>query len=131
LYDQTLTAVNPSNVKYETRLRLGEPFQPSSRYPQGEPPVRYPDLTTIPGFIENPAQDAADVNNLLLRNVETVSRNVSEDAPFGRAPIGFESFGKIEFQKDKSGTLPPKDKTDRIVYPYEPLRGFYPMTGWD
>lgn len=131
LYDTTLTAVNPPNVFYKTQLRLQEPFQPSSIYPIGEPPVRYPDLTTVPGFLEDPAQDDADLRNLLIRNAQTVASNTTEDAPLGRAPVGFEAFGKIEFQKDKNGTLPSTDRVERIVYPYEPLRGYYPMTGWD
>jgi hypothetical protein len=131
LYDQTLTAINPPNVFYRTELRLQEPFQPSSMYPIGEPPVRYPDLTTVPGFLDNPAQDETDLRHLLVRNAQRVSENVTYEEPFGRAPVGFESFGKLDFQKDKTGTLPGREAVQRIIYPYEPLRGTYPMTGWD
>jgi hypothetical protein len=93
--------------------------------------VRYPDLTTVPGYLDNPAEDETDLNYLLLRNIQRVSENTDPAEPLGRAPNNFESYGKIDYQKDKTGDMPVREKIDRIIFPYEPLRGTYPMTGWD
>lgn len=131
LYDQTLTAVNPPNVFHRVELRMEEPFQPSSRYPIGEPPVRYPDLTTVPGFLENPMEDAVDVRYQAERMAQQTADNTTEAEPLGRAPVGWDSYGKITYQKDKTGTLPNREQIQRIVYPYAPLRGTYPMEGWE
>lgn len=131
LYDRTLTAVNPPNVFHQTEVRLQEPFQPSSRYPQGEPPVRYPDLTTIPGWLDNPMEDAVDIRYQAGRLAERVAGNSTYEEPLGREPNGWDAYGKIDYQKNKNGTLPSREKTERIIYPYAPLRGVYPMEGWD
>jgi len=131
LYDDVLTSVNPPNVFHKVEVRMQEPFQPSSRYPIAEPPVRYPDLTTIPGFLENPMEDAVDVRYQAGRLAQRVADNTSAENPLGRPPVGWETYGDIAYQKDKTGSLPSSERVERIVYPYAPLRGTYPMEGWE
>lgn len=128
LYDRALTAVNPPNVQQEFRVRMMEPFQPPSRYPEGFPPVRYPDITTLPGFLDNPLEDNRDV---LYMQDRLIQKRASQ-APVvgGDWPYNWDAYGKITYQKDKNGTLPRQEAIERIKYPYEPLRGYYPMEGW-
>lgn len=131
LYDGVFTSINPPNVFHNVDMRMVEPFQPPSRYPQNRPPVRYPDLTTVPGFLEDPREDAVDVRYQAGRTAERIAENTSELEPLGRAPVGFEAYGTIAHQKNKNGTLPNTEKTERIIYPYAPLTGYYPMEGWN
>lgn len=128
LYDRALTAVNPSNVFTQFHVRLTEPFQPSSRYPEGQPPVRYPDLTSLPGFLNNPLEDDRDI--LIHHNKMAMERAAQAPVVGGEWPYSWDSYGKIAYQKDKMGTLPTRERVERIRYPYEPLRGYYPMEGW-
>ena len=52
LYQQTLTNARPANVISQFNARMGEPFQVDPNPPH-MPPVRYPDLFTIPGVMNN------------------------------------------------------------------------------
>lgn len=128
LYDRALTAVNPPNVQQEFRVRMMEPFQPSSRYPEGIPPVRYPDITTLPGFLDNPLEDTRDI--LYMQDRLMQKRAAQAPVVGGDWPYNWDAYGKIAYQKDKNGTLPRQEVVERIKYPYEPLRGYYPMEGW-
>lgn len=65
LYDRTLTAVNPANVQIKKTATVPIPFQPASVFPLGRPPVRYPDVTTIPGFVSDPREDETELRNIL------------------------------------------------------------------
>jgi hypothetical protein len=129
LYDRAFTAINAPNVFSQFVARTQEPFQPSSRYPEGQPPVRYPDITTLPGFLENPLEDNRDI--LIVENRMMQKRAAQAPVLGGEYPYNWDAYGKIAFQKDRMGTLPPAEKAERIKYPYEPLRGYYPMEGWN
>lgn len=65
LYDRTLTAVNPANVHLKKTATVPIPFQPPSILPLGQPPIRYPDVTTIPGFMSDPREDESELRNIL------------------------------------------------------------------
>jgi len=75
VYDKGLTAVNAPNVEHQSQVQMMQPFQPSSRYPIGQPPVRYPDVTTTPGFMDNPAEDDMDARNVAERMADSYNHN--------------------------------------------------------
>lgn len=119
LYDKAFTAVNPPNVFHQATTEFQAPFQPRSRYPLGEPPVRYPDLTTIPGFLDNPAQDKSDVRHALERIAEAYTDL------FPRQYDWYAVSG-TDFQKEKDGALAARERAERVALPFAPLRNTYP-----
>lgn len=119
LYDKTLTAVNAPNVLYQKVTTMMEPFQPRSVYPLGEPPVRYPDVTTVAGFLDNPAQDFSDVRHQLERMAGDYEELFPENHDWN-------AVAKQDYQKDKSGSLSSQERAERAALPYAPMRGSYP-----
>lgn len=119
LYDKAFTAVNAPNVLYQKVTTMAEPFQPRSMFPLGEAPVRYPDLTTVPGFLDNPAQDFSDVRHQLERMAEDHDQLFPEHHDWN-------AVAKQDFQKDKSGSLSAQERAERVALPYAPLGGTYP-----
>jgi hypothetical protein len=65
LFDRVLTSVNPSNVKLRRTAKVVEPFQPPSVFPLGRPPLRYPDVMTMPGFMSDPRLDETAFRNVM------------------------------------------------------------------
>lgn len=74
-YDRAFTAVNAPNVEHTAQVAMVQPFQPSSRFPQGQAPVRYPNVTTTPGFLDNPAEDDMDARNVAERMADAYDPN--------------------------------------------------------
>ena len=64
LYDRVLTSANPANVKFGRTAKIAEPFQPPSVLPLGRPHIRYPDVTTMPGFLSDPRLDESAFRNV-------------------------------------------------------------------
>lgn len=110
LFDAALTAVNPMTVRHRTIVPMPEPFQPTSTYPMGRPPVRYPNLTTTPGFMENPSEEEAEINKL----AEAMAREYAERDPM---PVLHDSqaVGEQAYQKPKQGTLTDAEKLMRAT----------------
>lgn len=121
-YDRGLTAVNAPNVHHQAVTSLIEPFQPRSRYPIGAPPLRYPDVTTIPGFIDNPEQDAMDARNVAARMADAY--DAADAMPYqwdGQAVTG------SAYQKNTMGDVPRGELIRRVLMPVSDAK---PMTAW-
>lgn len=123
LYDKAFTAVNAPNVLHKAVVNFQEPFQPRSRYPEGLPPVRYPDVTTIGGFLEDPREDDNDARAMAAAMAERVD-------PTNLFPIQHDSQAvyKVDFQKPKEGTMDRSEMVKRILLPGKDTKV---KTGWD
>lgn len=110
LFDAALTAVNPMTVRHRTIVPMPEPFQPASTYPMGKPPVRYPNLTTTPGYMENPTEEENEISKL----AEQIAKEYMERDPM---PVLHDSqaVGEQAFQKPKQGTLSEEEMMKRAT----------------
>lgn len=124
LYTQAFTATNPPNVNDSVVAAMVTPFQPSSKAPFGLPPVRYPDLTTTGGFIDNPVDDEAGIRQELGK----VAASINREDP---TPMDIDSFGTV-------GDRPVKDKgPERLAQDelfdraFKPRLGNVPTTAWE
>lgn len=66
-YAAAFTAVNAPNVKNQHVISTPQPFPQQPILPMGQPPVRYPDLNTTGGFLEDPSQSAQDMRSVAVR----------------------------------------------------------------
>jgi len=115
LFDTAFTAVNPANVRHNVVTLMQTPFQKPSPYPMGRPPVRYPDVTTMAGFLQDPAQDAADVRNVL--ETEALQSRLRDPMP---AFWGWDAVGQAAFQTNDKGDddfLPRAQVLERMLLP--------------
>lgn len=122
LYDAAFTAVGAPNVKHQNVTQMIEPFQRVSRFPWGQPPVRYPDLTTRAGFMDDPAQDASDARNVAGRMAE----KYNEEDPMPYQWDG-QAVGRQVKQKDHFGTMPRQEMIKRVLMPD---RDSHPLMAW-
>lgn len=96
LYAAAFTSINAPNIKTQLNTPIDVPFQAQPRLPLGQPPVRYPDLTTIPGFLADPRGDASDLRTAAVRQAQAAgdgrptAREVDSMVTMGRqAPPGY------------------------------------------
>lgn len=112
LYDRVLTAVNPANVKFGRTAKITEPFQPPSVLPLGRPPIRYPDVTTMPGFLSDPRLDENAFRNVagqLAAEQPGVNAAAYDHVP---------SYKEIAFQTDKGRNGPSvEQQLERALHP--------------
>lgn len=117
LYDKAFTAMNAPNVFHRSVTEMMEPFQPRSRMPMGAPPVRYPDVNTTGGFLEDPMQDAQDARNVAGRMAERYN---------ARDPMPYQWDGQAvyrqEYQKSTLGEIPSNPVNQGILPKTLPLR---------
>jgi len=121
-YDKGLSAVNAPNVKHQATTEFVEPFQPRTKYPLGQPPVRYPDVTTIPGFKDDPRQDEMDARNVAGRAAERFDTN--DPMPHDWR---WDSEYRSDYQKDTSGSLSRDEALRRIMLANT---NNLPLTAW-
>lgn len=117
-YDKALTAVNAPNVEHSAQVKMIQPFQPSSRYPMGSEPVRYPDVTTTPGFLDNPTEDDMDARNVAERMADAYDHN--DPMPF--KTDNFDVYG-TSFQTAK----PDMSSGYHTIFG---ASNTFPLTGW-
>lgn len=109
-YAAAFTSVNAPNVKNQNKVGLQQPFQQQPELPLGQPPVRYPDVTTMGGFLENPQESANDVRSMAVRSAEAEERNregpfpmeIDNEALVGpKAPPGYYTLGTENLSKEE------------------------------
>lgn len=95
-YKQALTAVNPPNVQTQDVVRLTEPFVKGVRFPS-LPPVRYPDLQSVPGTLTPPVNEMREAmvdSHLDAQDKdEPVPMDVDKDTVPGPGPRPFPIYG--------------------------------------
>jgi len=121
LYDKAFTAVNAPNVMHQKVVYMMEPFQPMSRFPEGVPPVRYPDVTTIGGFLEDPREDEADARNAAA----AMADGTPELFP---AQHDDQAVGRAAYQKPTFGNLARDEQLARMLFPGSDKKV---QSGWD
>ena len=124
LYTQAFTATNPSNVKDDIVAAMVTPYQPPSKTPFGLPPVRYPDLTTMGGFIENPADDEAGVRQELAK----VAASINREDP---TPMDIDSFGTVGDRPVKNKGPERLAQDELFERAFKPRLGSIPTTAWE
>jgi len=122
LYDKAFTAVNAPNVMHQAVTELIEPFQPRTTFPMGAPPVRYPDVTTVAGFVQDPAEDEADARNVAARLADKFD-------PTDPMPQAWDNMAvnKEEFQKDRTGPVSNAELINRVLFPEKDSK---PLIAW-
>lgn len=112
LYDKAFTAVNAPNVHHKAVVTMEEPFQPRSRFPWGVPPVRYPDVTTLGGFLEDPREDDSDARAVAA----ALADRANAGDLFPRQYDG-QAVAPAVYQKPKEGQLSRQERVKRILLP--------------
>ena len=113
LYERAFASVNPCNILGQANARFQEPFQRAPNLVHF-PPVRYPDLTAIPG-LPTPVPAPGRSDNILKTlakapqdpiAMDVDSMGVIGDAPLVLAPNPAASFAKAFGAVSKPGGAP-------------------------
>lgn len=124
LYLGAFSATNPSNVKSDVVAAMVTPFQPSSQAPFGMPPVRYPDLTTMGGFLSNPEDDESGVRQELGK----VAASINRDDP---TPMDIDSFGTVGDRPVKNKGPERLAQEELFERAFKPRMQDRPTTAWE
>lgn len=124
LYLGAFSATNPPNVKNDVVAAMVTPFQPSSKAPFGMPPLRYPDLTTMGGFLDNPEDDERGVRQELGK----VAASINRDDP---TPMDIDSFGTVGDRPVKNKGPERLAQDELFQRAFKPRLNGVPTTAWE
>lgn len=101
------TAVNAPNVNNRVVTKMTEPFQMAPDLPLGQPPVRYPDLTTMGGFMPDERQRAEDLRRTAARLAEQddnqgpTAMELDDMGTMGPKPVHYFDVGEEKLTKEE------------------------------
>ena len=124
-YAAAFTAVNAPNVFNKIQTRLTEPFPQQPELPLGQPPVRYPDVTTMGGFLEDPREDEQDRRNVAVRlaadeNADgAMPMDIDDVVTMGDRPQPVFKIGEENVSKDelfRRAFMPRPDRHPQLLW---------------